>query len=207
MATSDGSFKEIRSCRKCHQQGLIYRDNLQHEGYPVFFESGNLQSDVIFILEAPNYADSFDPDKKRLTYDAETDPTGRFVRECLTRYLLLQPHDVYFTNAVLCLPDIDHNGKFPVKRSHIVNCAPNIRTIIDHIDPKVVVTMGGKALSAIRALENHSLQLSTSVASPHDWYSRILFPMYHPGRLGRVTRPESQQRADFIALANVLRDC
>ncbi len=207
MPSSSQIFEEIMSCRKCHQQGLLFRGGAQYEAYPLFHESGNLQSDVVFILEAPNFTDSFDPDKRRLTVDAETDPTGRFLRECLTRYLLLQPHDVYFMNAVLCLPSIDYNGKHPVKKAHIDNCAPKVRAIIDYINPKVVATMGGKALSAIRSIDKHSLQLSTSVASAHSWYSRILFPMYHPGRLGRVTRPESQQRADFVALANILRNC
>jgi hypothetical protein len=74
--------QNIRQCRRCHEQGLLYNDEMR-QGYPVMFESGNLKSKIVFILEAPNFADSFDPDKQRLTYDAETDPTGRFVRECL----------------------------------------------------------------------------------------------------------------------------
>lgn len=37
--------------------------------------------DIFFVLEAPNRDDTFDPDKGYLTYDYDTDPSGRLFRE------------------------------------------------------------------------------------------------------------------------------
>jgi hypothetical protein len=59
------------------------------------------------VGEAPNHADTFDPDKGYLTYDYNTDPTGRFMRTLLIEEAGLRAEevdDVLFTNAVLCLP-------------------------------------------------------------------------------------------------------
>lgn len=206
MEDNPSWLQNIRNCRKCHEQGLLYNDYQMRKAYPVFFESGNLQSNIIFILEAPNKGDSFDPDKRRLTYDDETDPTGRFVCKCLREYLLLNPKDVYFTNAVLCLPK-ENNGKYPVKSLQMTNCAPNITEMIDLINPRIIVTMGVKALSAIKKVEKHRIHFRPSVDTPHphEWYGRILFPMGHPGNLGRRNRPKHIQEQDFIRLAQIMK--
>jgi uracil-DNA glycosylase family 4 len=119
-------------------------------------------------------------------------------------YLQLNPEDVYFTNAVLCLPK-QNNGKYPVKSSQITNCAPNIRMMIDRINPRMIVTMGAKALAAIKNVEAHSFEFGSLVGSPLLWYSRFLYPMAHPGMLGRVNRAESVQREDFMRLAQIIR--
>jgi hypothetical protein len=40
-------------------------------------------SGVVLVAEAPNFPDTYDVDKGRITVDEETDPTGRFMRELL----------------------------------------------------------------------------------------------------------------------------
>lgn len=47
---------------------------------------------------------------------------------------------------------------------------------------------------------------SHGVARPHRWFGRVLFPLYHPGRRGRLSRSEGQQLDDWRALRDVLPD-
>lgn len=198
MKRDETGFQDIRSCRKCHECGLLYCGNF--DAYPLFFESGNCESEIVFILEAPNLSDSV---KGELTYDAETDPTGRFVRECLYRYLGMDPNDVYFTNAVLCLPKEeirDGRTKYPVEDSQQKYCVSNVKKIVDMIDPRIVVTMGGIALQTANLIEHHHLVLMASVGTDHEWYNRTIFPMYHPvATISKEMKREHFQRlAEFI---------
>lgn len=64
---------------------------------------------AFFVFEAPNRADTFDPDKGYPTYDRDTDPTGRFTRRLLHEELQLDVRFFQVTNAVLCLPLADPN--------------------------------------------------------------------------------------------------
>ena len=53
-------------------------------------------------------------------------------------------------------------------------------------------------------VEKHHLELKNDVAKPVDWGGRMLFPLYHPSMLGRVTRTEEQQVEDWRALGAVM---
>ena len=41
-------------------------------------------------------------------------------------------------------------------------------------NPKIVVTLGGAALDAVKLVERHSLKLKTDVARPFNWFGRVL---------------------------------
>lgn len=197
-------METLRKCCRCRSitPPLIYVGE-QGEARPLFYEEGNLTSKILFVAEAPNYDDTLDPSKGRLTVDPETDPSGRFFHHCITKQLGYKTEDIMVTNSVLCLPAA-HKGKFPVRAALRRACSKNLRTIIDRVDPFVVVPLGGEALNALKLIERHRLKLSDSVAIPHQWYNRILFPLYHPGLLGRITRKAEQQMQDFKSLRMLL---
>lgn len=46
---------------------------------------------VLFLFEAPNWDDTFNDDKGYLTYDRETDRSGRFARQLMVEELDLDP--------------------------------------------------------------------------------------------------------------------
>ena len=197
--------REMRACRMCNEEcpEAIYSGS-EGEARPLFHEEGNLNSDLLFVVEAPNYDDTFDSDKDRLTYDADTDPTGVFVRRMLHDVLELEPQDVLITNSVLCLPATT-GGKYPVQAAMRKNCSVHLRRMIEEMAPKIVVTLGGAALYAVNLVAKHSLKLKDDVAQAVDWCGRLLFPLYHPSMLGRVTRPEEKQVEDWRALGEVFK--
>ena len=127
-------------CRRCHEASALYPG-----ARPLFARFTGERADLLFVLEAPNYDDTFDPDKGYLTYDADTDPSGRFFRELYMTVLGEPIEQAVITNAVLCLPAGD-SGRYPVTSKTIKNCSPNLRDQILSLDPLIVVTVGAKAL-------------------------------------------------------------
>lgn len=194
--------RAIRSCTRCREEGLIFRHQDGRWAYPLFHEEGTCSSGVLIALEAPNFDDTFDLEKGRLTCDPDTDPSGRFMLDLLAS-VGLQPSDALFTNTVLCLP-AKKNGKYPVTAAIRKACRPWLVRLIDDLDPGVVVSVGGEALHALGQIERHGLKLKGAVGQLHRWYGRKLLPLYHPSRLGRVTRPAEKQRVDIRALAPYL---
>jgi len=189
-------------CTTCRDDNLIYRHDDGWWAYPLFHVEGTCRAGIVIVLEAPNFDDTFNPRKGRLTCDPDTDPSGRFMCELLAS-VSLKPSDVFFTNTVLCLP-AKKGGKFPVTAAVRTACRPWLVRLIDEIAPGVVVAVGCEALHALGQIERHGLQLKTGVGRLHDWYGHKLLPLYHPSRLGRVMRPAERQQEDITALVPYL---
>jgi uracil-DNA glycosylase family 4 len=168
----------------------------------LFDRDASCPSGVLVVAEAPNHDDTFSADKGYLTYDIETDPTGNFTRELLASVGLV-PSDVLFTNAVLCLPAL-RGKRYQVTRGIKEACSPWLRRLIIDAEARVVVTLGAKALNAVRLIEDHGMpQLKGNSGKPIPWFGRHLLPLYHPGRLGRISRSQQDQYADISTLRNI----
>lgn len=199
-------LKQIRKCRICHkvETPLVFLGD-SGDARPLFFEEGNYGADILFILEAPNKTDTFEADKGRMTFGDGSDRTGEFVEDCLRLEIGVEPEDTMMTNSVLCLPALDKEGKHTPKMAQLKKCSHNLRRIIDTVDPKVVITVGGKALEATNLIAHHGLtRLVDVVARPIDWYGRTLFPLYHPSWQVWRYRSLEQQRDDYRALRELM---
>ncbi len=196
------SFVESRrKCAKCKCDGL-----LDHGAFAVFQKEAPRSFDILFILEAPNRDDTYNPKKGYLTVDPDTDPSGRFFCDLFINELQFPMSELFVTNSVLCLPT-EKAGKFPVSALQRKSCLPNLRQLIDTFNPLIVCPMGTKALIATDGIGNHGLRtMAEAVANPVSWYGRILFPLFHTSaqaRNPRNGRPEPLQRADWRKLRDV----
>lgn len=194
--------EDVSGCTRCRDIDLVHRNEDGRWAYPVLQRGPTGRAGVLFVAEAPNWADTFDPDKGRLTVEADTDPTGAFFRELL-EHAGLAVDDIIVTNAVLCLPK-ERDGRHPVGSQLREACLPWLVRLILAARPRVVVTLGGKALEALDRIERHGLALKTAAGRRHRWFGRALLPLYHPGRLGRIARPAAQQRSDIAVLRGLL---
>ena len=190
-----------RKCTECSSNGL-----LDERAFAIFQKDAPRSFDILFILEAPNRDDSYNPKKGYLTVDPGTDPSGRFFCDLFTNELQFPANDLFVTNSVLCLP-AEKAGKFPVSSLQRRNCLPILRQLIDTFNPMIVCPMGTKALIATDGMSNHGLRaMAKAVANPLSWYDRILFPLFHTSaqaRNPRNGRPEPLQRADWRKLRTV----
>jgi hypothetical protein len=75
--------------------------------------------------------------------------------------------------------------------------------LIQDAEVKLVVTMGALPLQALSRIERHALALRDA-GRVHPWLGRSVLPLYHAGRLGRISRPEALQRQDMRALREFL---
>jgi uracil-DNA glycosylase len=193
--------QDALACVRCVEAGLLHRDE-RGCARPLLARQITGGLGIVVVGEAPNIDDTFDPGKGYLTYDAETDPTGRFMRSLLIDEAGLREEElseVIFTNAVMCLP-ARQAGKHPVSTAQIEQCTSWLKRLLDESAATMVITMGATALRALRLIEPHRLELRTSAGIVHEWYGRKLLPLYHASRLGRISRPEAQQRQDIRPL-------
>lgn len=196
--------REAAACIRCRGDSLIFRHDDSRWALPLFHRDTTCPSRVVMVAEAPNLADTFDLDKGRITVDAQTDPTGRFMRQLLES-VGLASEDVLVTNTALCLP-AKKAGKFPVVTPLAQNCRPWLERFILAANARVVVTWGRVALRGTHHIEPHKLGLRQGVGKLHPWFGRLLLPLYHPGLLARKHRSTAQQLEDISCLAGVLRD-
>lgn len=193
---------EAARCTRCHEEGLLHTDG-GNRAYPVFQRNPPWPVRVLVVAEAPNFDDSFNPAKRRLTLEPGTDPSGEFMFELLAS-VGLRPEHVLFTNSVLCLPSQNDEGKHSVSLRQQDRCSEWLGRFIDAANPAVIVTFGAVALQGVGRLERHGLSLAEGVGKFHSWRGRTLLPLYHPGRLGRVTRPAHKQMEDISVLREIL---
>jgi uracil-DNA glycosylase len=196
-------IQRLEGCTKCHGDKLLHP-----KAKPLFCSYRGERSDLLFILEAPNLADT--EENGYITYDDSTDPTGRFFRKLYIDELGEPIETAAVTNAVLCRPALSR-GKYPVSGRLTRNCSEHLRTQVRSLDPLIVVTLGGKALAASRCLDDHGLgSMRNAVGIPTPWLRRTLVPLYHPGlqvrNNVRTGRGADQQRQDWRGLRVLLSD-
>ncbi len=160
--------------------------------------SGNLHSKVLFIAEAPG----------RLGADCTGiplygDKTGDNF-EILLNNIGWSRNDVFITNAVLCNPQDENGNNSTPKSDEIINCSTYLRMTIKLINPEVIVTLGAKALEALKRIHEHEFTLKSAAGTYQKWDKYILYPLYHMGPRALVHRPLAEQRADFIKLSHYI---
>lgn len=193
--------KNSKKCTQCSCDGLLDKG-----AFAIFQKEEPRSFDILFILEAPNRDDTYNPDKGYLTIGPDTDPSGRFFCELFRNELKFPMDDLFVSNSVLCLP-VEKAGKFPVSAQQRRNCLPILRGLIETFNPIIVCPMGTKALIATDKIYGHGLKtMASAVANPLNWYGRILFPLFHTSAQARNPmngRPEIQQRSDWRKVRSI----
>lgn len=160
--------------------------------------NGNLNSKVMFIAEAPGRLGA-----ECTGIPLYGDKTGSNFERLLGN-IGWSREDVFISNAILCNPQDDKGNNATPTVTEIINCSYYLEMLINLIDPEVVVTLGIKALDAIKNVENHDYILKECVGQSFNWYGRKLVPLYHMGPRAIIHRSLVQQRADFIRLSHIV---
>ncbi|MEK4244468.1 uracil-DNA glycosylase [Psychrobacillus sp. FSL K6-2684] len=181
-------IKQAKSCTKC--------EAMQEIEAVIGYQNGNLNADIMFIAEAPG------PRGADVTgIPLHGDATGKNFEKLLasTRWTR---SEVFITNAVLCCPTSENGTVRSPIRQEVKNCRSYLSSMIDLVNPKVIVTLGKKALEAIKEIENHQLVLNHDVATFTKWNNRWVYPLYHPSPqvINTGVRTSTQQTTDFKQL-------
>lgn len=143
----------------------------------------------------------------------DANPTNETIRELLASISIFVhlpsqsgPNSLFFTNAILCLRSVGLSG--PTQQTWFRNCSATfLRPQIDLVRPKVVATLGLRAYwSVMKAYEfSPKVRMRDAVKEikclPN---GSLLVPLYHPGKLGIVSRSLPQQRVDWTRVRQAL---
>ncbi|WP_237562773.1 uracil-DNA glycosylase [Bacillus dakarensis] len=186
-------IKAAKSCVLC--------EAMKHSEAVLSYENGNLESDIMFVAEAPG------PKGADVTgIPLHGDATGNNFEKLLAA-TNWDRSDVFVTNAVLCCPTNEQGNVRKPTKQEVHNCHTYLAKIIDLVNPKVVVPLGKKALEALNEIESHELILKKDVATYRKWNNRYIYPLYHPSPqvMNMGTRTFQQQRTDFKQLKHNYR--
>ncbi len=128
------------------------------------FGDGNPDAELVFIGEAPGKKE----DELGLPF---VGAAGKFLDEMLG-YIGLKRKDIYITNIVKYRPP-DNRDPLPEEK---IAFLPFLRSQLDVIAPKLVVTLGRHSMDSLLP----GLQISQVHGQPKRYQGRVYLPLFHP---------------------------
>lgn len=154
---------------------------------------GDPDSDLMFVGEGPGAEE----DKQGLPFVGRS---GKLLDQLLLDELGLTRDRVYIANVVKCRPP---NNRDPLP-DEIEACRPYLDAQLEHIAPKVVVTLGRFAGQLLLASKEGITKLR---GRTYPFAGAVLVPTVHPAYVLRGGgEPMAQMRADLIRAKRALAD-
>ena len=162
--------------------------------------NGSVDARVLFIGEAPGRKGAdrtrvpFSGDQSGKNFDRFLDSAG------------LSRLQIFITSAALCNPRTATGANRRPTSAELRNCSDFLKRTIELIDPRVIVTLGGVALEALKSVEAHPFTLRGDAAKLRKWHGRALIPLYHPSPQVLITsRNERAQLRDYKVVARIVK--
>jgi DNA polymerase len=157
---------------------------------------GTINSKVMFIAEAPGRLGA-----EQTNIPLHGDKTGSNF-EKLLQAVAWNREDVFITNAILCNPQKENGNNSTPTEEEIENCSNYLKKTLEVVNPELIVTLGSKALLALKTIKHHEIVLQKSVAEIQLWNEKCLFPLYHPSPTSiNFNRNMKEQMTDFLKLS------
>jgi len=193
MSAEDGLVRLAEAVQHCD---ICAR--MCHRARVLSTTCGNPKAKVMFVAEAPGRLGA-----DRTGVPLHGDRTGDNF-EALLGTIGWHREDVFITNAILCNPrDTAGNNGTPTSEE-VANCSLNLEMSMGLVNPDVIVSLGSTALTALRMIAPHRLQLREAVGKPTAWNGLTLVPLYHPGPRAMIHRNMLRQTADFMELSRLV---
>jgi uracil-DNA glycosylase family 4 len=176
--------EEVAGCTRC----ALARGRTQ-----VVFGSGDPQSDLMFVGEAPG----FHEDKQGLPF---VGAAGKLLDQLLAGIGLTRP-DVYVANVLKCRPP----GNRDPMPDEIEACEAHLWRQIELIQPRVVATLGNFATKLLSGRPTgitrvHGQEQETTLGGRRV----LLYPLYHPAAALYTPRMLDVLKSDFARLPELL---
>jgi len=163
--------------------------------------NGPVTARVMFIGEAPGRKGA---DRTRIPFSG--DQSGKNFDRFLAS-IGLNRSDIFITSAALCNPQAPSGANRRPTTQELRNCSDFLRRTIELVDPRLIVTLGGVALEALKLIHYHEFSLSQDGARVRNWNDRTLVPLYHPSPQVLITsRNEKAQLRDYKVVARAIKE-
>ena len=160
----------------------------------VVWSAGDLDSDVLFIGEAPG----FHEDKQGVAF---VGAAGQLL-DTLLGEVGLDRSQVAIVNVIKCRPP---NNRDPLP-DEIEACRPYLEAQLAHMRPEVIVTLGNFATRFVTGLQ---IGITKARGQTFEYHGAVVIPTFHPaaalrgGRFGGVS-PVDAIRADMKVMRSIL---
>ncbi len=101
----------------------------------------------------------------------------------------------------MCNPRNEQGYNTKPKDSEIKRYSVYLKEVIELINPKIVVTLGEKALKGLDYISEHSISLKENVETPVYWNGYTVFPLYYCSPKAFIHRSEQFQLQDYRFLS------
>ena len=190
MRTLNVIQEEVKSCTKCGLHAT--RTN-------TVFSRGNPTAALCVLGEAAGQEE----DLQGLPFVGRS---GKLLDQVLTEAGLDVAKDVYIANIVKCRPP---NNRKPTEEE-TNSCMPYLEEQLEVVNPKVIVTLGATATSALVLVENSMTKLRGKFYRHHSITNTVLImPTWHPSyvlRNGSAGKVYDEFKADLIAAINKAKE-
>jgi len=151
----------------------------------VVFGTGNPSADLLFVGEGPGAEE----DKQGLPFVGRS---GKLLDRLMEEELGFGRASCYIANIVKCRPP----GNRDPKPDEIEACRPWLEGQLEHLRPRVIVTLGN---TATRTLLGTTQGVTRLRGKTYPWRDIVLVPTYHPAAVLRGG-PSSmaEMRADLV---------
>lgn len=187
MSTFEVLKEEYKTCTRCPK--------LCSSRTQVVFGSGNPQSKILFVGEAPGANE----DKEGIPFCGAS---GQVLNELL-QSVGLSREDIFITNTILCRPEKNRNPE----KEEIENCRERLDTLLKIMQPKVIVTIGNFATE--RIIKKKGITAIHGRVFPIIINNQEIdvVPVIHPANLlyqGRNPQVFKQMQDDFAVVVSLL---
>lgn len=193
LRRKEAALKAVRDDLVSATTSPLYRFRIENRHFPVLGE-GSADANILFIGEAPGKNEA-------ATGRPFIGPSGEVLAEML-RGIGLKREDVYVTNVLL-----DFAGKRDPLPEELAFYAPFVDRIIDIIEPAVIATLGGFAMTyMLKKLDlpeqrSKISQLHGKLIKTRLPYGEIhVVPLYHPAVVLYSAGQKETLRQDFEKL-------
>ncbi|HEY1331962.1 MAG TPA: uracil-DNA glycosylase [Actinomycetota bacterium] len=183
VATLEEVGEQAATCTRCR---------LAQGRTQVVFGTGSPDADIMFIGEGPGYHE-----------DKQGEPFVGAAGQLLTKLLAgvgLSRGDVYIANVVKCRPP----GNRDPLPDEIESCTPWLQAQIEHIRPRVIVTLGN---FATRFVLGRQVSISRVRGERFEIDGRTVVPTFHPAAIlhggGESSAQMQSLKGDFELIKRI----
>ncbi len=172
-------------CSKCN------RCKLHKDRNKVVFGEGNIETDLMFVGEAPG----FNEDRIGKPFVGKA---GHLLDKML-KAISLARDEIYITNIVKCRPPSNRNPD----ETEIEKCLPYLRWQVKIIQPKIIVSLG--SVSA-KILIDDNIKITKGRGKIYTKGKIKFIPTLHPAYLLRNPNAKKDSWEDFKLISKTLKE-